>query len=116
MKNRREVKSRNFPLALHAECGLLVVTRRLSPLARRNRIADKILALGKMVEGRRGKERAKESEREDALEMPADYTVASGTSQQSHPNSAALPFERNLVISKRRLLRQTLSGPLQRPI
>lgn len=39
------------------------------------------------------------------------------TPRQPHPNSAALPFERNLVIPKRRLPRQTSSGgPLQRPI
>jgi len=38
------------------------------------------------------------------------------TSRQPHSNSAALPFERNLVILKRRLPRQTSSGSLQRPI
>jgi len=38
------------------------------------------------------------------------------TPRQPHPPSAALPFERNLVIPKRRLPRQTSNGPLQRPI
>lgn len=60
VKSNRVEKSRNFPLALHTECGLLAITRRLNPLARRNRVAGKILALGKSVERR---------EREDALEM-----------------------------------------------
>lgn len=110
LKNRREVKSRNFPLALRAECGLLAVTRRLNPLACRNRIADKAPALSRKMA-----ERRREREREGGRfgNGPADYTVAS---EKSHPSGAALPFERNLVISKRRLLRQTSSGPLQRPI
>ena len=38
------------------------------------------------------------------------------TSWQPHSNSTALPFERNLVILKRRLPRQTSSSSLQRPI
>lgn len=44
----------------------------------------------------------------------ADYTVASGN--VSYPTMAALLFERNLVIPKRRLPRQTSSGLFNVPI
>lgn len=64
-----EVKSHNFLLALRAECGLLAVTHRLNPLARRNPVADKILTLDKTVEKWKetGKERGRERERESTL-------------------------------------------------